>query len=121
LLGLRGENVLVDEASSLPLPALLPHMSVVVSLMSGAAGEAEMFGVPAFFLSVDARGPFSSLIERGSARIVPVSRLNAEIGSLPELRTTDFRPIVPAIGVTLDQLEKMTGEYADLIRARRSD
>ena len=69
LLALRGDNIVIEAASRLPLPALLPHMTVLVSLMSGAAGEAAMFGVPAFFLSEEANGPFGDLIARGCARV----------------------------------------------------
>jgi len=57
LLSLPLPNVNVREASSLPLPVLLRHMSVLLSLASGAAAEAASFGVPALFLSNEARGP----------------------------------------------------------------
>ncbi len=59
LLALGLPNVVVEEASELPLPALLRRMSAVVSLASGAAAEAAAFGVPAFFLDGEALGSFA--------------------------------------------------------------
>jgi len=56
LLSLRMPNVVLEQASLLPLPALLRHMSILLSLASGSAAEAAVFGVPAIFLLDDARG-----------------------------------------------------------------
>ncbi|HEX3912612.1 MAG TPA: hypothetical protein VHW71_03825 [Steroidobacteraceae bacterium] len=83
LLSIRRSNVLIEEASSFPLPALLRNMSVLVSLASGACAEAAAFGVPALFLSDEARDTFSRLIERNVAAVIDVAQLNREIGSRP--------------------------------------
>jgi hypothetical protein len=83
LLSLAAPNVVVDGASSLPLPALLRRMHAVVSLASGASAEAAAFGVPAFFLSEEASVPFEALIRRGQAAIIDVDDLNAELERLP--------------------------------------
>jgi hypothetical protein len=114
LVRLELPNVVVDASSSLPLPALLRRMSVLVSRFSGASAEAANFGVPALFLSEEARGQFSSLIERGCARIVDISELNATIASLPA------RPVRPQLAATpeldrlLVELEGLARDYSQL-------
>ena len=105
VLALRGDNVVIEQASTLPLPALLPHMTALVSLMSGAAGEAAIFGVPAFFLSDEAAGPFGNLIARGCARVVDPVELVPEIEKLSEPRRPEFNQ--PSLTDTLRSLEKI--------------
>ena len=114
LLSLRKPNVMIDHASALPLPVLLRHMSVVLSLASGASSEASAFGVPAFFLSGEARGPFEGLIERGCAAVIDVLDVNTEIARLQArtVRQTPVRP--PDIDETLLHLEEIAREYAEL-------
>jgi hypothetical protein len=112
LLSLRLPNVVVDEASATPLPALLRHMSLVLSLASGASAEASVFGVPAFFMSDDARGPFAGLIERGLARVVDIRNLNIEVSRLPAARAMPASIPAPALGETLLKLEDMAREYS---------
>ncbi len=119
LLALRRDNVVIEQASQLPLPALLPHMTALVSLMSGAAGEAAMFGVPAFFLSKEARGPFGNLIGRGHAHVVDPSQLTEEIEKLTEPRAQpEFAQ--PPLAETLSSLEKIAESYHDLIVKTRT-
>jgi hypothetical protein len=115
LVSLRSENVLVDASSKLPLPVLLRHMSVVVSQFSGAATEGAFLGVPAIFLSEEARGQYSGLIDRGLARIVPVARLNDSIAALG---AEAVRPMLsfPDLDATLMELERMAPDYAQLCR-----
>jgi hypothetical protein len=79
LLALRQPNVVID--APLPLPALLRHMDVLVSLRSGSAVEAAMFQVPSLFL--DASAPFPSLLNSGMARFVAPGSLAAAIAALP--------------------------------------
>jgi len=114
LLSLRKTNVVVEQASSLPLPALLRHMSILLSLASGAAAEAAAFGVPALFLIEDARGPFAGLIERGLATVVDVYAINAVIERTPKVpvRPSPTRP--PDIDTTLLHLEEIALDYARL-------
>ena len=122
LLSLRQPNVVVDEALSLPLPALLQNMSVVLSQFSGASAEAAAFGVPALFLSEAARGQFSGLIQRGLARVVDVQAVISEIAALPISSTRRLAERQPDIAATLLQLEQIAGEYSQLCRnARASD
>jgi hypothetical protein len=121
LLHLRQPNIVIEEAALFPLPALLPHMRAMVSLASGAAGEAAEFGVPALFLSPEARGPFSGLIDRGCATIVDVSTVVVEVGRLP---ATAQRPAVahaPDIAETLLRIERMAEDYAQLCATSRSN
>jgi|GEM_PF-2060307 len=119
LLSTRGDNVIIEQASTLPLPALLPHMTALVSLMSGAAGEAAIFGVPAFFLSDEAKGPFGNLIARGCARIADPARLVPEIERLSEPRRPEFNQ--PSATDTLRSLEKIADGYHDLIASARDE
>jgi hypothetical protein len=120
LISLRAANVMVDESSMLPLPVLLRHMSVVVSQFSGAATEGAFLGVPAIFLSEEARGQFSGLIDRGVASIVPVSRLNETIAGLPAEAARSKTLMFPDPDVTLLELEQAAVDYAQLCRARAS-
>jgi hypothetical protein len=116
LLVMRRPNVVIEAAQALPLPALLRRMSALVSLMSGAAGEAAAFGVPAFFLDPEAAGPFAGLIERGRARIVDTSDLIAAIDRAP----APVRPkaeSAPPLEESLQRLGRIADDYARLCRA----
>jgi hypothetical protein len=114
IVSLRRPNVMIEESLSLPLPALLRHMSVVVSRFSGSSVEAVMFGVPALFVSEEARGLFSDLIDRGHAAVVDIQDLVASIARLPEepLRPATLRQ--PNLDETLRQLEHLAGDYSKL-------
>jgi hypothetical protein len=107
-------NVIIDEASSMPLPVLLRRMSVIVSLSSGAAAEAAALGVPALFLSEGANGQFGRLIERGLASCADVLSLNSSIEriSTPNARSAAARQ--PDINGTLLHLEELARAYAQL-------
>lgn len=117
LISLRAANVMVQEASNLPLPVLLRHMSVVVSQFSGASTEGAFLGVPAIFLSEEARGQFSDLIDRGHARIVPVGRLIEAIAALPARASGPTALKFPDLEATLMELQQMAPGYAQLCRA----
>jgi hypothetical protein len=117
LVSLRAANVMVDESSRLPLPALLRHMSVVVSRFSGASVEGSFLGVPAIFLSEEARGQFSDLIDRGLASIVSIARLVETIAAMPAVRARPAALSFPDIDATLVELQKMAAEYARLCRS----
>jgi hypothetical protein len=96
------------------LPALLRHMSVLISLASGSAAEAAAFGVPAIFLIDDARGPFSALIEKGLATVVDVPEIADAITRTPK---TPLRPLTagtPDIDGTVASLERIAEDYAKL-------
>jgi len=119
LVSLRLPNVVVDAASSLPLPALLRHASVLVSRFSGAAAEAADFGVPALFLSEEARGQFSRLIERGCAAIVQIPELIQTIAGLPLRPRRPAISSAPALAQSLSQLDEIARDYAQLCRHSR--
>jgi hypothetical protein len=114
LVALRRPNVIVGASLSVPLPTLLRHMSVVVSRFSGSSVEAAMFGVPALFLSQEARGQFSALIERGAATVVDLSRLNEAIARLAAVAARPTRVAAPKPADTLRRLEEMADDYARL-------
>jgi hypothetical protein len=113
LVSLGAPNVIVDASSSLPLPVLLRHVSVVVSRFSGAATEGAMLGVPAVFLSEEARGQFSDLIDRGLASITDISALNSKIAGLPAT-VARAALTMPDLDETLRHLETSASDYARL-------
>ena len=119
LLSLRRNNVVIDEASSFPLPALLRHMSVLVSLASGAAAEAAAFGVPAIFLSDEADATFFKLIRQGTARVADIRSLTSLIERLPRFPVRPPPKLQPKIDDTLSQVEAIAQEYARLCRDQR--
>lgn len=111
LFALSRPNVVIAEASTLPLPVLLRHMSTVVSLASGAAVEASMFGIPVFFLIDAARHPFADLITRRLATIIDVNTINEEIARLHPKPVRAAHAAQPDIGKTLLQLEEHAANY----------
>jgi hypothetical protein len=126
LLALERANVVIEEASELPLPALLRRMSAVVSLASGAATEAAAFGVPALFMDEEAYALFPGLIERGEAELVDVAEVIPRLAGLPArpARTAGVRS--PPIEETLRRLDGMADAYrrqceADPLDGRRCD
>jgi hypothetical protein len=117
LVSLRAANVMVEESACLPLPVLLRHMSVVVSRFSGAAVEGAFLGVPAIFLSEEARGQFSDLIDRGLACIVQIAELNATIAGMPAVRARPAALSFPDLDATLLQLQGLAVDYMQLCRS----
>ena len=120
LLALRRPNVVIEEASTLPLPALLRQMSVLVSLASGAAAEAAAFGVPALFLDDEALGTFASLIERGQAKLIEVADVAAHITACPPRPSRPDPKPPPPIAETLGRLDVMADAYRRLCRTNPS-
>jgi hypothetical protein len=116
LVSLRMPNVVVDESLSVPLPALLRHMSVVVSRFSGASAEAAAFGVPAIFLSEEARGQFSELIDRGLASVIDIQSLKAEIERVLSVPIRPAPVRQPNLDETLLSLEEVARDYSQLCR-----
>jgi hypothetical protein len=114
LVSLRRDNVVIEQASSFPLPALLRRMSVLTSLASGSAAEAAAFGVPAIFLSDDARGPFAKLIARQLATVVDVGALMSAIARTPKVPVLSRSARAPEIDQSLAYLESITADYAKL-------
>jgi hypothetical protein len=117
LISLRAANVMVAESSALPLPVLLRHMSVVVSRFSGAAVEGAFLGVPAIFLSEEARGQFSDLIDRGLASIVPIARLIEIIAGMPAVAARPTALSFPKLDVRLLELQECAQDYARLCQS----
>jgi hypothetical protein len=118
LISLRGPNLVVNESSSLMLPVLLRHMSVVVSRFSGASAEAAALGVPSIFLSEEARGQFSNLIDQGFARIIDIESLNTTIAAMPAEVLRPAPEKLPEIEHTLDHLAELARDYSRLFRGR---
>jgi hypothetical protein len=121
LVALRRSNVAIDEAAQAPLPALLRRMSALVSLASGAAAEAAIFGVPALFLDAEALGAFPGLIARGEAELVDVADLVSRIAALPERPASGATSPPPPIARTLRRLDGMAGDYRRLCETKLLD
>ncbi|MDP9010231.1 MAG: hypothetical protein M3N91_16265 [Pseudomonadota bacterium] len=120
LLSLRVANVVLEQATLLPLPALLRHMSILLSLASGSAAEAAEFGVPAIFLLEEARGAFGGLIDKGLAAVVPVSAIAEVIARTPKLPSRPRFNRAPDIDATLDELQRLARDYAELCASGRT-
>lgn len=116
LLTMCRPNVIITGASQTPLPALLGHMTALVSLASGSAGEAAMFGVPAFFLDDEARDTFPGLIASGKARVVEIGALIAAIARLPTGAAQRAAEPMPRIEDTLGEIDRLAADYARLCR-----
>ncbi len=120
LLSLRMANVVLEQASLLTLPALLRHMSILLSLASGSAAEAAEFGVPVIFLLEDARGPFAGLIDKGLAEVVQVSAIAGVIARTPKLPARPPTNRARDLSETLDELNRIAGDYAKLCASSRA-
>ena len=112
---IRRPNVVIDEASSYPLPALLRHMDAFVSIRSGAAIEASMFGLKPIFLAPVAKDLFPTLFENEKAEIVDdVNALTEHLrATLPAEKT---RTPQPSLDGVMSRLNSIAAEYADLCR-----
>jgi hypothetical protein len=113
LLSLRFPNLVEGQAAQIPLPALLSHMDALVSLASGAAVEAAMFGVPAFFLDEEALDTFPRLIARGEASLVDVDSLQSAIAALP-VSNPALRISAPPLEDTLRDVDRIAAQYSRL-------
>src|SRR6185312_13128943 len=114
---LQRPNVLIEEASELPLPALLRHMSVTVSLASGASTEAAAFGVPSLFVDGEAPALFPDLLARGEAELIDIAEVSARIAALPARPPPARAALPPPITDTLERLQAMADDYRRLCRA----
>lgn len=70
LLDLNRPNLIIEEASSLPLPAILANVDAVLSLMSSTAIEAQYFGHRPIFLTEDARVQLPALFKANGAEVI---------------------------------------------------
>ncbi len=113
LIALEGPSVIVKEASSLPLPALLRNVDAVLSLMSGAAVEASYFGHRPIFLTEDAREYFSGIFESDKAQITTdMETLRQHLKALESAGQQRLhRHVPPDINQTVQTLFGMAQDY----------
>jgi hypothetical protein len=113
LLTVQRPNVLIEEASSFPLPALLRHMDAFISIRSGAAVEASMFGLKPIFLAPVARELFPQLFETGRAEIIPdMTALEERLRNPP--RQSKTPTLQPDLRGVLARLDSAAAEYSAL-------
>jgi len=113
LMMVRRANLVIDEASSLPLPALLRHMDAFLSIRSGASSEAAMFGLKPIFLSAVARELFPNLFESGKAEIIDdMAALEERL--LSTHRAPKIRAAPPDLRAVLERLQSAATEYSAL-------
>jgi hypothetical protein len=115
-----GGNVVAGEGAQTPLPVLLQHMDALVSLASGTAAEAAMFGVPAFFLDDEARDTFPGLLAHRHATMVDVQTLKSAIAGVPKDRVRPSIAGLP-IGHTLAEIDRIAADYSGLCREPRTE
>ena len=115
LLAIHRAGVVIGEAAQAPLPALLGHMHAQVSLASGSAAEAAMFGVPAFFLDSEARDTFPALLSTGKAILLDVSSLVPAI-ALSSKNPSGTAVRTPPLDATLYEVQELARDYAELCR-----
>ena len=113
LIALEGPKVIVEEASSMPLPALLRNVDAVLSLMSGAAVEASYFGHRPVFLTQDARKFFSGIFKTDRAQIIAdMDALRYHLETLESAGRQRVRPrLPPDISQTVHALLGIAEEY----------
>jgi len=117
LLAIRRPNVLIDEPSRRPLPALLRHMHVLLSLTSGSSVEASMFGVKPIFLTSDALASFPHLLETGKAEIIEnMHAIEMRLRNITREPKTRSPP--PKISDVFSRLRSMAAEYSSLCVVR---
>jgi len=116
LYAIRRPNVLIEEASLLPLPALLRHVDAFMSIRSGAAIEASMFGLRPIFFSHAATEIFPQLFDTRKADIIDnMGALEAHLHAQP-IRTKT-RLVQPSLSDSLSRLESMAADYSALCAA----
>lgn len=114
ILALRGPNMIHDEASRFPLPALLRHSDVHLTATSSSALEADEAGVPTLFLVGDARARYGSMLQRGAAHVVEnpddLRRYLAALDTRPKCATKCRprlapKPLADTLTTLLEQAE----------------
>ena len=118
LLALKGRNIIFDEATSLPMPALLRNVDAVLSLMSSTAVEACFFGHRPIFLTEDARMQFFEIFKADKVEVISdmdtlmvhlaaLAEVNGRLRQRPHHRT-DLKQ-------TLSTLLSMADEYREAV------
>lgn len=116
LIAIQKPNVLVEDASTLPLPALLRNVDAVLSLMSSTAIEAAFFGHRPIFLSDDARMQYLSLFKADKADVITgMPALREHLEKMAQNVTQPLRRYSqPATKETLQLLFEMANNYRSL-------
>ncbi len=113
VLAVKRPNVIFDEPTDFPLPALLRHMDAVVSVTSGAVVEGSWFGVKGAFLNEDARAIHPELLSSGSAEITATpTQLEAFLLGLGSRGKVMHSP--PDVSDTLAKLDSFADNYRRL-------
>ncbi len=90
LLTLKRRSIILEEATSLPMPALLRNVNAVLTLMSSTAVESAFFGHRPIFLTEDARMQFSGIFKADKADVI--SNMEAVMARLKTMAQEGRRP-----------------------------
>ncbi|HEY8948823.1 MAG TPA: hypothetical protein VIM56_08050 [Rhizomicrobium sp.] len=121
LLELRQPNVITEEATSFPLPALLRHMDCVLACTSGVVMEAAAFGVKTIFLTGDARGLYANMLVQGGAEIATdISTLEGRLALFRAGKKARMMSAQPSIPESLQKLDAIALEYKRLFKEGQS-
>jgi len=117
VLAIKRPNVILDEATNFPLPALLRHMNGAISVTSGAVVEGSWFGVKGAFLNEDARAIHPGLFSSGKAEVL---KTGSEIEAFLSRSVSGGRGehALPDISKTLASLDEYASDYRALCAAR---
>lgn len=98
LFAVKRTSFLTDQASLLPLPALLRNMNCILCLLSSTAFEASEFGHRTIFITEDARDLWPDLIESGQADVITDMKvLLRHMQELQTSRNSGYREKPPSL------------------------
>lgn len=118
ILSIERPGIFVEEASTLPLPALLRNVDAVITMMSSTAFEAQSFGHRTILLTEYARALWPQLVTSGKAEIiVDMALLQTRLQQLEAGREQEQSgpAAAPPLAETLSTLLRLAGEYKEMV------
>ena len=104
----RDSKVIIKEATELPLPALLRHVSCHVTTNSSVTVEAGYFGVPTILLDETGKQYYRQYIENGQAEYVETGAAFLEV--LRRIEKRGRRSITGDLGLNSDSIKDLKFE-----------
>jgi len=120
ILSIDRPGIVIDDASSLPLPALLRNVDAVIAMLSSTAFEAKNFGHRAIFLSEDAKSAWPQLIQSGKADVITdMNQLREHLKQMEASRHhRQARHTAPPLAETTATLFRLASEYKSMVGER---